>query len=91
LQLVLRYSRVQTTGDAMARTNAWAAKVLALIQGGNTAAAVAQIKVAPGAQDVKALHGALAAAGLAGRWPAVDTAISDSYAALSAPRLHRAP
>lgn len=75
----------------MARTNDWAAKVLALIKGGNAAAAVAQIKVAPGAQEIKALHGALVAAGLAGRWPSVDTAISDSYAALSAPRLHRAP
>lgn len=75
----------------MARTNQWAGKVLALMQSGNTAAAVAQIKVAPAAQDVKALHGAMKAQGLAGRWRDVDTAIADSYAALSAPRLHRAP
>lgn len=75
----------------MARTNDWAAKVMVLIRGGHTAAAVAQIKVAPGAQEIKSLHGALVAAGLVGRWPSVDTAISDSYAALSAPRLHRAP
>lgn len=75
----------------MARTNEWAGKVLALLKTGNTAAAVAQIKVAPGAQDVKALHGALKAQALAGRWRDVDAAIADSYAALSAPRLHRAP
>ena len=75
----------------MARTNEWAAKVLALIKGGNSVAAVAQIKVAPTAQDVKALHGALTAQGLGGRWRDVDSAIADSYAALSSPRLHRSP
>ena len=75
----------------MVRTNGWAVKVMALVKGGNTQAAIAQIKVAPGAQDIKALHAAMGATGLSGRWPEVDAAIADSYAALSAPRLHRSP
>lgn len=41
----------------MARTNEWAGKVLALIKGGNSAAAIAQIKVAPSVKrNLKALH-----------------------------------
>jgi hypothetical protein len=39
----------------MARANEWAGKVLALIKGGNTPAAIAQIKVAPSVKDLKAL------------------------------------
>lgn len=77
--------------EPMARTNDWAGKVLALIKGGNTAAAIAQIKVAPSVKDLKALHTALAAAQLAGRWRDVDAAIADNLALLSAPRLHRSP
>lgn len=75
----------------MVRTNQWAQKVLALVKAGNSAAAIAQIRVAPGAQDIKALHAAMGAAQLSGRWPDVDATIADSYAALSAPRLHRSP
>lgn len=75
----------------MARTNPWADKVLALIRRGDTAAAVAQIRVAPTAQDIKALQGAMVAAAFSGRWRDVDAALADSYAALSAPRLHRSP
>jgi len=75
----------------MARTSEWAGKVLALIKGGNAAAAIAQIKVAPTVKDLKALHTALAAAQLAGRWREVDAAIADNINALSAPRLHRSP
>ena len=75
----------------MAQKNVWAGKVLALLQGGNASGAVAQIKVAPSVKDLRALHGALAAAGLAGRWPDADTAIEDNLAAMSAPRLHRSP
>ncbi len=75
----------------MARTNEWAGKVLALLQGGNTAAAIAQIKAAPSVKDLKALHAALAAAQFAGRWRDVDAAIADNIDALSAPRLHRSP
>ena len=76
---------------AKAKTNDWAAKVLALLKGGNTSAAIAQIKVAPSVKDLKQLGDAVAAAGLAGRWRDVDAAIEDNIAALSAPRLHRSP
>jgi hypothetical protein len=75
----------------MARANEWAGKVLALLKGGNTAAAIAQIKVAPAVKDLKALQASLAAAQLTGRWRDVDVAISDNIDALSAPRLHRSP
>lgn len=75
----------------MARTNAWAGKVLTLLKGGNPAGAIAQIKVAPSVKDLQALHAAVAAAQLVGRWRDVDAAIADNIAALSAPRLHRSP
>ena len=75
----------------MARSNQWAGKVLALVKGGNTAAAVAQIKVAPSVKDLKALHAAMIVHKLTGRWRDVDAAIADNTATLSAPRLHRSP
>ncbi|MBV5297020.1 MAG: hypothetical protein JZU64_02500 [Rhodoferax sp.] len=40
----------------MARQSVWAPKVLALIKGGNPAAAIAQIKVAPSVKDLQALR-----------------------------------
>lgn len=75
----------------MARTNPWAVKVMALLKGGNTAAAMAQIKVAPSVKDLQALDTAVRAGGLAGRWREVDACIADNLSALSAPRLHRSP
>jgi hypothetical protein len=75
----------------MARPHDWAPKVLAIIRTGNTAAAIAQIKVAPSVKDLKALQAALATAGLAGRWRELDEAVTDNLALLSAPRLHRSP
>ena len=75
----------------MAKAHPWVGKLLGLLKGGNTDAAIAQIKVAPGASELQALKAALVAAGLAGRWRDVDGAIDDSIAALSAPRLHRSP
>ena len=69
----------------------WANKVMAVLRTGNTAAAIAQIKVAPTVKDLKALQAALAAPAFAGRWPDVDAAVVDNLALLSAPRLHRAP
>lgn len=75
----------------MARTNEWAGKVLALIKGGNTSAAIAQIKVAPSVKDLKALHSEMVMARLTGRWRDVDAAIEDNLALLAAPRLHRSP
>jgi hypothetical protein len=64
---------------------------MALLRANNPAAAVAQIKVAPGVRELRALEKALAAAQLSGRWKDVDVAITESVQALSAPRLHRSP
>ena len=75
----------------MARPSPWPDKVMALLRAGNAAAAIAQVRVAPGVRELKSLEKALAAAGLAGKWPAVDAAITESLQALSAPRLHRSP
>ena len=75
----------------MARPSPWPDKVLALLRAGNPAAAIAQIKVAPGVRELQALEKAVAAAKLAGRWREVDAAITESLQALSAPRLHRSP
>ena len=75
----------------MARPSPWSDKVMALLRAGNPAAAIAQVKVAPGVRELKALQKALSSAQLAGRWPDVDVAIAESLQALSAPRLHRSP
>lgn len=75
----------------MARPSPWPDKVLALLRAGNPAAAIAQVKVAPGVRELQALQKALSSAQLAGRWPDVDVAIAESLQALSAPRLHRSP
>jgi hypothetical protein len=75
----------------MAKASEWAGKVLSLIKGGNTAAAIAQIKVAPSVRDLTQLQAALATAKLTGRWRDVDQAITDNIALLAAPRLHRSP
>jgi hypothetical protein len=64
---------------------------MALLRAGNPAAAVAQIKVAPGVRELRALQNAVAAAHMQGRWSDVDVAIAESLQALSAPRLHRSP
>jgi hypothetical protein len=64
---------------------------MALLRAGNPAAAIAQIKVAPGVRELKALEKALAASPLQGKWREVDAAIAESLQALSAPRLHRSP
>jgi hypothetical protein len=76
---------------ALARPSPWPDKVLALLRAGNPDAAIAQIKVAPGLRELRALEKALAAAQLAGRWRDVDAAIADTLQALAAPRLHRSP
>lgn len=75
----------------MARPTPWPDKVIALLRAGNTAGAIAQIKVAPGTRELQALQKALAAAQLAGRWSDVDFAVQESIALLSGPRLHRSP
>jgi len=67
----------------------WAGKVARLIQGGNEAAALAQIKVAPSVKDLQQLRKLLGSS--LRQYPRVDEATEDMVAALSAPRLHRAP
>ena len=75
----------------MTKKNVWAEKVLALVQGGNTTAALAQMRVAPEAKDLSRLRTLLDRAGLAAKYPALALALDDHLALLSAPRLHRAP
>lgn len=75
----------------MSRQSVWATKVCALIRGGNTAAALAQIKVAPSVKDLKDLRTQLQAAQLLTRHPVVDAATLDMIDALNGPRLHRSP
>ena len=75
----------------MSRPSVWATKVAALIQGGNSAAALAQIKVAPTVKDLKDLRTALMAGKLLTKHPNIDSATEDMITALSSPRLHRSP
>jgi hypothetical protein len=75
----------------LAPPSPWPGKVMALLRAGNTAGAIAQIKVAPGVRELRALEKAIAAAQLFGKWTDVDVAIAQSIQALSAPRLHRSP
>lgn len=75
----------------MARPSEWAPKVLAIIKSGNSAAAIAQIKVAPTVKDIKALRILMAGASLLARHPDVDRCTLDAIDALSGPRLHRSP
>lgn len=75
----------------MARQSVWATKVATLIKGGNSQAALAQIKVAPTVRDVQQLRLILAESNMLAKHPHVDAATQDQIAALSAPRLHRSP
>lgn len=75
----------------MAKSGEWAGKVLALVKSGNTAAAIAQIKVAPSVKDLQQLQALLQKAQLLGRWRDLDLAIAENLALLAAPRLHRSP
>jgi hypothetical protein len=75
----------------MAKKNIWADKVCALVQGGNPAAALAQMRVAPTAKDLGHLRTLLERAGLLTKHPALALALEDHLALLSSPRLHRAP
>ena len=75
----------------MARANDWASKVLTILKSGNSAAAVAQIKVAPAVKDLEALRKAMVLGKLNGKWRDVDAAIEENAALLAAPRLPRSP
>lgn len=75
----------------MSRQSIWATKVAALIQSGNSQAALAQIKVAPTIKDVQQLRTLLTAAKVLARHPNIDAATNDQITALSGSRLHRSP
>lgn len=75
----------------MARANDWSSKLMALVNGGNQNAAIAQIKVAPTLKDLQALQTIMTLSKMKGRYPRVDAAITDALALLAAPRLHRSP
>lgn len=75
----------------MSRPHVWASKILTLIQGGNTAAALAQIKVAPSVTDVEQLRTLLTKAKLLASNRVLDAATQDQIDALKGSRLHRAP
>ena len=64
---------------------------MALINGGNTVAAIAQIKVAPSVKDLKSLQTIVTLSRMAGKYRNVDAAISENLELLAAPRLHRSP
>ena len=75
----------------MSRQSVWATKVLALVKGGNSQAAIAQIKVAPTVRDLQQLRTLLLAAKLLEKHRDVDAATQENITALSSPRLHRSP
>ena len=75
----------------MSRPHVWASKIVTLIHGGNTQAALAQIKVAPSVTDVEQLRTLLTNAKLLARNPVLDAATQDQINALKGSRLHRAP
>ena len=72
------------------RQSVWATKVFALIQAGNSQAAMAQIKVAPTVKDLQQLRKLMQAQKLPPN-RLLDEALEANLALLSAPRLHRAP
>jgi len=75
----------------MSRPHVWASKIITLVQSGNTAAALAQIKVAPSVTDVEQLRTLLVNAKLLARHPVLDAATQDQITALKGSRLHRSP
>lgn len=75
----------------MSRPNVWATKVAALIQGGNSAAALEQIKVAPTVKDLEQLRSLLSATNALKRYQNVEQTIADQIVILSSSRLHRSP
>lgn len=69
----------------------WPGKVLALIQGGNLDAAIAQIKVAPTVGDVTRLQTLLAKLPPTPALAQLNKVVEEERALLAAPRLHRSP
>ncbi len=81
----------ETTLTPMSRQSVWATKVATLIKGGNSQAALAQIKVAPTVKDLQQLRTLLTTQGILAKNKVIDEASADMIVALSAPRLHRSP
>jgi len=75
----------------MSRQSVWATKVAGLIQSGNVAAALAQIKVAPTVKDLQQLRALLTTSGQMAKHKRVDEVTAEQIVLLSAPRLHRSP
>ena len=75
----------------MSRPSIWATKVADLIRGGNSSAALAQIKVAPTVKDLQQLRIVLTTTKMLARHPNLNQAISDQIITLSSSRLHRSP
>ena len=73
------------------RQSVWATKVLAIVQGGNDQAALAQIKVAPTVKDLQQLRKLMLASNLLAKHRLLEEAIDANLALLAAPRLHRSP
>ncbi|CAN7148800.1 hypothetical protein ASF11_15495 [Acidovorax sp. Leaf76] len=69
----------------------WPGKVLALVQGGNIDAAIAQIKVAPTVGDVTRLQALLAQLPPKPALAQLNKVVEEELALLAAPRLHRSP
>jgi hypothetical protein len=82
---------LEIRNQSMSRQSVWATKVTALLQGGNSQAALAQIKVAPSVKDLQQLRIMLTNTKLLAQHPNVDAATNDQIVALSSPRLHRSP
>lgn len=82
---------LHTEHNAMAKKSLWANKVCALVQGGNTDAAMAQMRVAPTPEELQRLRTLLMQSGLLDRYPVLALALNDHVVLLSSPRLHRAP
>ncbi len=75
----------------MRTPSVWPGKVAALIRSGNSAGALAQIKVAPTLKDLASLQRLLTTTLPVAGQAVIDSAITDQINALSAPRLHRSP
>ncbi len=75
----------------MRTPSVWPGKVAALIRSGNSAGALAQIKVAPTVKDLASLQRLLTTTLPVAGQAVIDSAITDQINALSAPRLHRSP
>lgn len=75
----------------MSRHAIWATKITTLIKGGNSTAALAQIKVAPSVKDLEQLKTMLILGKLLALHPNIEQGVANQMAALSHPRLHRSP